>query len=67
MTENLVTDIKPISFLETYQETQDAFALLHLIRLSEKDIQNGDFEPAEKVFSELREEILKNGWKNLQC
>ena len=30
--------------IETYQETQDAFALLHLIRLAEKDIQNGNFE-----------------------
>jgi len=47
--------------IETYQETQDAFALLNLFRLAEKDIQNGDVEPAEKVFSELRKEILENG------
>ena len=40
--------------IQTYQETQDAFALLHLIKLAEKDIQNGDFEPSEKVFSDLR-------------
>ena len=51
--------------IKTYQETQDAFALLHLIRLAEKDIQNGDVEPAEKVFSDLRKEILENEWKDL--
>jgi len=47
--------------IETYQETQDAFALLHLIKLSEQDIKNGDFESAEKVFSDLKKEILENG------
>jgi len=47
--------------IETYQETQDAFALLNLFRLAEKDIQNGVVEPAEKVFSDLRKEILENG------
>ena len=44
--------------IQTYQETQDAFALLHLIKIAEKDIQNGDFEPSEKVFSDLKKEIL---------
>ena len=47
--------------IQTYQETQDAFALLHLIKLAEKDIQNGNFESSEKVFSDLRKEILENG------
>jgi hypothetical protein len=47
--------------VQIYQETQDAFALLHLIKIAEKDIQNGDFEPSEKVFSDLRKEILENG------
>ena len=46
--------------IQTYQETQDAFALLHLIKIAERDIQNGDFEPAEKVFSDLKKEILEN-------
>ena len=50
--------------IQTYQETQDAFALLHLIKLAEKDIENGDFESSEKVFSDLRKEILENVWKN---
>ena len=47
--------------IQTYQETQDAFALLHLIKIAEKDIKNGDFEPSEKVFSDLKKEILENG------
>jgi prevent-host-death family protein len=47
--------------IQTYQETLDAFALLHLIRIAENDIQNGNVEPSEKVFSDLRKEILENG------
>ena len=47
--------------IKTYQETQDAFALLHLIKIAEKDIQNKEFEPAAKVFSDLRKEISDNG------
>jgi prevent-host-death family protein len=43
--------------IETYQETQDAFALMSLIKIAEKDIQNGNTEPVEKVFSELKKEI----------
>jgi len=50
--------------IQTYQETQDAFALLNLIKIAEKDIQNGDFESSDKVFSDLRQELLENGWKN---
>ena len=46
--------------IQTYQETQEAFALLHLLRIAEKDIQNGDFEPSEKVFSDLRKEKVGN-------
>jgi len=45
--------------IQTYQETQDAFALLHLIKIAEKDIQNGDFESSEKVFSDLRKKIFE--------
>jgi prevent-host-death family protein len=46
--------------IETYQETQDAFALMSLIKIAEKDIQNGNVELAEKVFSKLRNEITEN-------
>ena len=48
--------------VKTYQETQDAFALLNLIKIAEKDIQNGDYESLENVFSDLRKEIQDNGW-----
>jgi len=47
--------------IKTYQETQDAFALLHIIKMAEKDIQNGDVESSEKVFSDLRKELLESG------
>jgi len=46
--------------IQTYQETQDAFALLNLIRIGERDIQNGDFESSDKVFSDLRKELQEN-------
>jgi hypothetical protein len=32
--------------IETYQETQDAFALLTLIKIAEKDVQDGNTEPS---------------------
>jgi prevent-host-death family protein len=40
--------------IETYQKTQDAFALLHLIKIGEDEIKQGKSRPAEKVFSDLR-------------
>jgi prevent-host-death family protein len=46
--------------IETYQETQDAFALINLIKIAEKDIQDGNVEPMHKVFTELKKEILEN-------
>lgn len=47
--------------IETYQETQDAFAIMSLIKIAEKDIQNGNVEPVKKVFSELKKELTENG------
>ena len=44
--------------VQTYQDTQDAFALLNLIKIAEKDIQNGEFESSEKIFSDIRKELL---------
>jgi hypothetical protein len=49
---------------QTYQEDQDAFELLHLLKIAEKAIQNGNFESSEKVFSDLRKKILENGINN---
>ena len=47
--------------IQTYQETQDAFALLNLIKMAEKDVQSGDFDSSKKVFSDLRKDLLENG------
>jgi prevent-host-death family protein len=47
--------------IETYQKTQDAFALLNIIKLGENDIKNGRTKPADKVFSDLKKKIIKNG------
>jgi prevent-host-death family protein len=45
--------------IETYQETQDAFALINLIKVAEKDIQDGNTEPAKKAFEDLKKEIIE--------
>jgi prevent-host-death family protein len=47
--------------IETYQKTQDAFALLNIIKMGENDIKNGKTKPVDEVFSDLREKITKNG------
>jgi prevent-host-death family protein len=47
--------------IETYQKTQDAFALLNIIRLGENDIKNGKTRSADEVFLDLRKKITKNG------
>jgi prevent-host-death family protein len=46
--------------IETYQKTQDAFALLNIIRLGENDIKNGNVRPSDEVFSDLRKKLNKN-------
>jgi prevent-host-death family protein len=46
--------------IETYQRTQDAFALLNIIRLGENDIKNGKTRPVDEVFSDLRKKITAN-------
>ena len=46
--------------METYREIQDAFALLNLIKIAEKDVCNGNVEPAKKVFAELRMELTED-------
>ncbi|EID85242.1 prevent-host-death family protein [Treponema sp. JC4] len=45
--------------VNSYQEMKDAFNLLKIIQLSQKDIKAGRTEPAEKVFADLRKEFLK--------
>jgi prevent-host-death family protein len=43
--------------IETYQNTQDAFALMNIIKIAEKDIDNGRVRKAEDVFKDLRKKI----------
>jgi prevent-host-death family protein len=47
--------------IETYQETEDAFALMNIIKIAEKDVENGDVKKADDVFKNLRQKIIKNG------
>jgi prevent-host-death family protein len=43
--------------IDTYQETQDAFALLNIIKIAENDIIHGRIRSAKDVFSDLRQKI----------
>jgi prevent-host-death family protein len=47
--------------IETYQDTEDAFALMNIIKIAEKDIKNGNVKKADDVFKDIRERITKNG------
>jgi prevent-host-death family protein len=47
--------------IETYQDTEDAFALMNIIKLAETDIENGKVRKADDVFNDLREKITENG------
>jgi prevent-host-death family protein len=46
--------------IETYENTQNAFALMNLIRLGERDIESGKVRDVEDIFSDLRSRIAKN-------
>ena len=47
--------------IETYQNIQDAFSLMNLIKVAEKDVQNGSVRKAEEVFSDIKKRIQPNG------
>jgi prevent-host-death family protein len=46
--------------IETYQDTEDAFALMNIIKLAEKDITDGNVKKTSDVFKEIKEIIAKN-------
>jgi prevent-host-death family protein len=46
--------------IESYQSMKDAFNLLKVIKLSEKDVRKGNFKDSEKVFSDLKKKIKAN-------
>jgi prevent-host-death family protein len=43
--------------IASYEEIQESLALLKILALSRKDVEEGRVESAEKVFADLREEI----------
>ncbi|MDR3000017.1 MAG: type II toxin-antitoxin system Phd/YefM family antitoxin [Fibromonadaceae bacterium] len=45
--------------INTYQKTQDAFALLNIIKLAENDIKAKRTRKASAVFSELKEKLQR--------
>jgi len=45
--------------IETYQKTQDAFALLNIIKLGEDDIKTKRTRKASVVFSEIKERLQR--------
>ena len=46
--------------IETYQETQDAFALMNILKVAEKDIENGRVRKAADVFRDLNEKLMND-------
>ncbi len=43
--------------INSYQDTEDAFALMNIIKTAEKDIEDGNVRKADDVFKDLRERI----------
>lgn len=41
--------------IDAYQKIQDSFAMLNIVRLGERDIENGDVYDHEDVFREIEE------------
>jgi hypothetical protein len=54
---NLREDVNLIS----YQDTEDAFALMNIIKIAENDIKNGKVKKVDDVFNDLRKKIEQNG------
>jgi prevent-host-death family protein len=45
--------------IESYQSMKNAFSLLNMIKLSEKDVKAGRVKDSDQVFSDLRKKINK--------
>lgn len=43
--------------IASYEELQESLALLKILALSRKDVEEGQVKPAEQTFADLREEI----------
>jgi prevent-host-death family protein len=47
--------------INTYQDNEDAFALMSLLKIAEKDIKDGNVKDSEEVFNELQKKFKENG------
>ncbi|MFA6143081.1 MAG: type II toxin-antitoxin system Phd/YefM family antitoxin [Candidatus Omnitrophota bacterium] len=45
--------------IESYQNMENAFTMLGMIRLAEKDIKNGKVKSADEVFADLKNRLGK--------
>ncbi len=43
--------------IRVYEKNQESLALLKMLSMSSKNILDGDYKPAKKVFTELRKRI----------
>jgi prevent-host-death family protein len=43
--------------IASYEEIQESLALLKILAISRKDVEEGCMQPAEQAFADLREEI----------
>ena len=43
--------------IASYEEIQESLALLKILAISRKDVEEGRVQPAEQAFADLREEI----------
>ncbi|MCX7656814.1 MAG: type II toxin-antitoxin system Phd/YefM family antitoxin [Treponemataceae bacterium] len=45
--------------IDSYQNMQNAFALLNIIKMSEDEIKNGNFQDSDEAFTELKNKYFK--------
>jgi len=43
--------------IETYQDTEDAFALMNIMKIAENDVKTGRVRKADDVFKEIKEKL----------
>jgi hypothetical protein len=49
--------IKPISYVKSYEAMQETIAMLQIVAMSERAVAEGRVKPAEEVFRRLHEKI----------
>jgi len=45
--------------INTYQDNEDAFALLSILKIAEKDVENGNVKDPDEVFNALRKKYMQ--------